>query len=405
MRILVVSQYFWPENFKINDLCVGLKERGHTVTVLTGIPNYPKGKFYDNYSFWKNNDEEWNGIKIYRSKLFSRGNSGLRLMLNYGSFVLFGALKSFFIKEKFDKIFVFEPSPVTVGLPAMVAAKKMKIPYYFWVQDLWPESLSAAGGINNKAVLSFFDKITRAIYRSAEKVLVQSEGFVDYIVKQGIPEEKIIYYPNSTESFYKPAAVSEAYRQKLPEGVFKIMFAGNLGEAQSLDTLVAAAKILKDREIPVHWILLGDGRQKDHLVSEIKGKGLEDNFHLLGSYPSEEMPYFFACADALIVSLKKNDIFALTIPSKLQSYMACGKPIIASLEGEGARIVEESKAGFVSPPDDATGLAENIIRVYSADDNQRAELSKNGFAYFNDHFERELLLDRLLLILENTIAK
>jgi glycosyltransferase involved in cell wall biosynthesis len=400
MRILVVSQYFWPENFKINDLCLGLKERGHTVTVLTGIPNYPKGKFYDNYSFWKNNDEEWHGIKIYRSKLFSRGNNGMRLMLNYGSFVMFGALKSLFIKEKFDKIFVFEPSPVTVGLPAMFVARKMKIPYYFWVQDLWPESLSAAGGINNKTVLSFFDKITRSIYKSAEKVLVQSEGFIDYIVKQGIPREKIIYYPNSTESFYKPVLAAEAYQQKLPKDGLKVLFAGNLGEAQSLDTLVDAAKILKDRQVHVNWILLGDGRQKEHLVNEIKRKGLEENFHLLGSYPSEEMPLFFSCVDALIVSLKKNDIFALTIPSKLQSYMACGKPVIASLEGEGARIVEESRSGFVSPPDDAVGLAENIIRLYNAADDQRMEMSQNGLTYFKEQFERELLLDKLIQILE-----
>lgn len=400
MRILVVSQYFWPENFKINDLCLGLKERGHTVTVLTGIPNYPKGKFYDNYSFWKSNDEEWNGIKIYRSKLFSRGNNGIRLMLNYGSFVLFGALKSLFIKEKFDKIFVFEPSPVTVGLPAMFVARKMKIPYYFWVQDLWPESLSAAGGINNKTILSFFDKITRSIYKSAEKVLVQSEGFIEYIVKQGIPREKIIYYPNSTESFYKPVAASEVHQQKMPKDGLKVLFAGNLGEAQSLDTLVGAAKILKDKQIQVNWILLGDGRQKEHLVSEIKRKGLEENFHLLGSYPSEEMPLFFGCVDALIVSLKKNDIFALTIPSKLQSYMACGKPIIASLEGEGAKIVEESKSGFVSPPDDADGLAENIIMLYNSDNDKRAEMSQNGLKYFNEQFERELLLDKLIEILK-----
>lgn len=400
MRILVISQYFWPENFKINDLCLGLKERGHTVTVLTGIPNYPKGKFYDNYGFWKNNDEEWNGIKIYRSKLLSRGNNGIRLMLNYGSFVLFGALKSFFIKEKFDKIFVFEPSPITVGLPAMLVARRMKIPYYFWVQDLWPESLSAAGGINNKAVLSFFDKITRAIYKSSDKVLVQSEGFIDYIVKQGVPREKIIYYPNSTESFYKPVIASDAYVQKLPKDGLKVLFAGNFGQAQSLDTLVEAAKILKDKAVHVNWILLGDGRQKEHLVGEIKKKGLEENFSLLGSYPSEEMPHFFSCADALIVSLKKDDIFALTIPSKLQSYMACGKPILASLEGEGARVVAESGSGFVSEPGDAVGLAENITRLNAADEGKRAEMGRNALIYFNEQFERELLLDRLIEILK-----
>ena len=177
MKILIITQYFWPESFKINDLALGLKERGHDVSVLTAIPNYPKGVFFDNYSFWKNNEEEWNGIKIYRSKIFSRGNGGFRLMLNYISFVFFCSLKVFFIKEKFDKIFVYEPSPITVGLPAIVASRRMKIPYYFWVQDLWPESLSAAGGIKNKYVLGFFEKITKVIYQKFKKNFSTVERF------------------------------------------------------------------------------------------------------------------------------------------------------------------------------------------------------------------------------------
>lgn len=399
MKILIITQYFWPESFKINDLALGLKERGYNVSVLTAIPNYPKGVFFDNYSFWKNNEEEWNGIKIYRSKIFSRGNGGIRLMLNYVSFVFFCSLKVFFIKEKFDKIFVYEPSPITVGLPAIVASRKMKIPYYFWVQDLWPESLSAAGGIKNKYVLSFFDKITRLIYSKSKKVLVQSKGFADYIKKQGCFSDKIIYYPNSAEKLYRPLEPVLEYQSKLSEG-FKLIFAGNLGEAQGIDTLINAAKIVKEKGVEVNWVFLGDGRQREYYINEVKRIGLESNFYFLGAFPAETMPYFFSCAEALIVSLKKDKIFSLTIPSKLQSYLACGKPILASLDGEGAKVIEESMAGFVSPSENAELFAANVIKLYNLSSESRSEMSENALQYFKNEFEREMLIDRLIEILK-----
>lgn len=399
MKILIITQYFWPESFKINDLALGLKERGHDISVLTAIPNYPKGVFFDSYSFWKNNDGEWNGIKIYRSKVFSRGNGGIRLMLNYISFVFFCSLKVFFIKEKFDKIFVYEPSPITVGLPAIVASRRMKIPYYFWVQDLWPESLSAAGGIKNKYVLGFFDMITKLIYRNSKKVLVQSKGFEDYIKKQGDFSDKLIYYPNSAEKLYRPLELIPEYQSKLPEG-FKLLFAGNLGEAQGIDTLVNAAKIVKEKGIEVNWVFLGNGRQRAYYMSKVKKIGLESNFYFLGAFPAETMPYFFACADALIVSLKKDKIFSLTIPSKLQSYLACGKPILASLDGEGAKVIVESKSGFVAPSENAELFAENVIKMWNLSSKSRNEMSKNALQYFKNEFEREMLIDSLIEILK-----
>lgn len=400
MRILIVSQYFWPESFKINDLALGLKERGHKISVLTAIPNYPKGVFYDNYSFWKNNDEEWNGIKIYRSKIFPRGDGGIRLMLNYFSFVLFCSVKIFLIREKFDKIFVYEPSPITVGLPAIVASRKMKIPYYFWVQDLWPESLTAAGGIQNKFILGFFNGITKIIYKNSKKILVQSKGFADYINKQGKFADKIIYYPNSAEKLYRPFETNVEYQSKLPAG-FTLLFAGNLGEAQGIKTLIDAAAIVKKSGVEVNWVFLGDGRQKEHYVNVVRRKGLESNFHFLGSFPAETMPHFFSCADALIVSLKKDKVFSLTIPSKLQSYLACGKPILASIDGQGANIIADSKAGFVSPAENAILFAENVIKFYNLSSDKKKIMAENALDYFREEFEREMLLDKLIAIFKN----
>ncbi|MGC4130449.1 MAG: glycosyltransferase family 4 protein [Bergeyella sp.] len=398
MRILIVSQYFWPENFKINDIALGLKEKGHHVSILTGLPNYPQGSFFDGYSF-KSKDETWNGMKIYRSKLIPRGNNPVSLFINYFSFVVFGWLKVNRIKEEFDSILVFETSPVTVGIPAIHASKKFKVPYYFWVQDLWPASLTAAGGVTNPLVLTFFDSITRWIYRKSKKVLVQSEAFVDYIKKQDVPEDKIIFYPNTTEEFYQVKQASEKYQNLLPKG-FNIMFAGNFGEAQSLNTLVEAAEIVKNKGINVNWVLLGDGRSKAALEKQIEEKKL-DNFHMLGSFPGTEMPDFFACADVLLASLKDDYIFTLTIPSKIQSYMACGKPLLASLNGEGANIVKKAECGYTSDAGDAEVLAENVIKMVNSTPEERQKMGENAVRYFKENFERNNLLEKLEHILNN----
>ncbi len=399
MKILIISQYFWPENFKINDIAIGLKEKGHEISVLTGIPNYPNGIFFEGYDS-NSKDEVWNGMKIYRSKLIPRGKGGIKLFLNYISFALFASVKGRHLKEKYDRILVYEPSPITVGIPAIFTGRKQKIPYYFWVQDLWPESLTAAGGINNKLVLSFFDKITRWIYNNAEKVLVQSRGFKTYILKQKISEDKIIFYPNTTENYYQPKKEVILYKEKMPKG-FTITFAGNLGEAQSLNTLLTAAKIIKEKKYnDIKWVFLGDGRQKTEMEKFILNNKLLDTVFLLGSFPGEEMPNFFACSDVLIASLKKDKIFALTIPSKIQSYLACRKPILASLDGEGAQIVNEAKAGFSSPAENADLLVENVIKMYNTTFEEREMMGENALVYFQKEFEREMLLNKLISILE-----
>jgi glycosyltransferase involved in cell wall biosynthesis len=398
MRILVVTQYFWPESFRINDVCIGLIERGHEVTVLTGKPNYPTGKFYPGYTFFNKRTEVWNGIKIYRSGLIPRGDGGgVKLLLNYISFAILAVFKVMFINEKFDKIFVNQLSPVTVGIPAIFAKYKFKVPIYFWVQDLWPQSLAIAGGVKNKHVLSFFDKLTKYIYKHCKVILVQSNAFKTYLNQQGVDLNKVIYYPNSTENFYKKVQPVDNFMSKLPKG-FNLMFAGNLGEAQNFDTLLAAAKKLEDKDIQINWCILGDGRMKKHIQSKIKEYKLTKSFLLLGSYPTTDMPNFFACADALLVSLKKADIFAMTIPSKIQSYLACGKPIIGVLDGEGARVILESKSGYVTEAENTAGLVEIIEKMVDNSQEERAAMGNNARKYYEQEFEREKLLDKLEII-------
>jgi glycosyltransferase involved in cell wall biosynthesis len=395
MRILILTQYFWPENFKINDIVLALKERGYNVTVLTGKPNYPKGKFMAGYTFFNRQIEYWNGIKILRSPIIPRGNGkGLHLIVNYISFAFFASIRLLTVRDEFDKIFVYEPSPITVGIPGIIAKYKFNAPMYFWVQDLWPESISAAGGINNKLIISIINWLTTYIYKHSKKILVQSKAFIPYILKQKVEESKLVYYPNSTENYYIELDPDENLLKTLPSG-FKLMFAGNIGESQSFDTLLNAALILKKQGIKIQWIILGDGRLKEFVQEKINHLKLLDCFHLFGSFPSADMPKYFSCADALLVSLKKDPIFARTIPSKIQSYLACGKPILTSLDGEGSRIIEEAKAGFTSPAENSFALAENIKKFLTISIDERKVLGKNARNYFNKEFERELLVDKL----------
>ena len=400
MRILVISQYFYPENFRINDLCIGLKNSGHSVVVLTAKPNYPKGEFFPGYSFFKKSKEEYKGIKVYRSPIIPRGNaSGFGLFLNYTSFVIFGFFKLFFIKEKFDKIFVYAPSPITVGYLGIVASFIFRAKPFLWVHDLWPESVKDAGGIKNKFLLFMVDLMTKSIYYFYDNILVQSPSFKYYLLDQGVSEDKIIFYPYYAENFYKVVKENSEIKSMFGTGL-KIIFAGNIGVAQSFDTIIDAAKILAIKLKNFKFIIIGDGRDRKRVQKKIADNSLIDYFKFLGSHPPEKMPVFFASADALLVSLKDTKIFSMTIPGKLQSYFACGKPIIASLNGIGAKLVEESKSGFTAKAEDAQSLAESVYKFSKLSSAQKKELGKNARIYYEKEFERSRLIKRLIDIFD-----
>lgn len=400
MKILVISQYFFPENFRINDLCFGLDEIGHEVTVLTAKPNYPKGKFYNGYSFFNKNFEQIKGIDVYRALIIPRGNSsGIRLFINYISFVFFGIFRILTIRRKFDKIFIYAPSPITVGFLGIFASFIYNAKSYLWVHDLWPESVKDAGGINNSFILELVNFMTKAIYYYTDSILVQSPRFIDYIIKQGVFKSKLIYYPYYAESFYKKVSPPYEIKSLFPMGL-NILFAGNIGVAQSFNTILQSAKILKESLNDFTFIILGEGRDKKRIQDEIKKMNLDKHFSFLGSYPPQEMSNYFACADALLVSLRDTKIFSYTIPGKLQSYLACGRPIIASLNGIGAKIIQDSQCGFVSKSEDSYGLADSILRLNKLDKQQKEKLGENAINYYKKEFERTHLLNRLINIFE-----
>ena len=398
MKILVVSHYFWPEQFRINDLVLALKERGHDVSVLTGMPNYPSGKLFEGYSWWKKRYDNMDGVPVYRVPMFLRREGrGWQLALNYLSFVIFGCLLApwYFRKQDFDVIFVYEPSPFTVGVPAILMRKLKNAPILFWVQDLWPESLSAAGAVKSPAVLKAVGRIVRWIYSRCDRVLVQSQSFFDPAVQAGAIREDTLYYPNWAESFYRPLSPSEVVLDNvnMPNG-FRIMFAGNLGEAQSLETIVAAASRLK-HETEIQWVLIGDGRRANWMRSEVKRQGLSGSVSFLGSYPAEDMPDFFASTDLLLVTLKADEVFAQTIPSKIQTYMACGRPIVAAVNGEGAKVIREAGAGLAVAAEDDEALADAVLAFYRMRESERTEMGRSARIYYETEFERDMLVKRL----------
>ena len=397
MRVLIVSQYFWPETFIINDVAVGLRERGHEVTVLTGLPNYPHGRYFKGYGLRGPFAEDYRGVDVVRVPLFPRGRGEkVSLSLNYLSFaVLASVIGPVRCRDRYDLVFVYQPSPVTVGLPAIVLKKLKRLPIMFWVQDLWPESLSAVGVLRSRRVLDWVARMVRYIYDRCDRVLVQSQRFVPRVRALGVEPEKVSYFPNWAEAVYRPVVQEKgAPEQREVTQGFQIVFGGSVGAAQDFETILAAAERLRGYP-EIHWVVLGDGRMRPWVEERVKRLGLQEKVSLLGKQPTESMPHYFALADALLVTLRKAPIFSLTIPAKVQTYLACGKPILAALDGEGARVIRESGAGLVAPAQDANALAEAVLEMYRTPPERRAEMGRRGRAYFEEHFEREKLLDRL----------
>ena len=396
MKILIVTQYFWPESFRINDLALGFRERGHEVTIFTGKPNYPGGRFYPGYGFFGRARDDYEGIPVVRVPLIPRGNGGsLRLALNYLSFALFASVLAFRCRGRFDAIFVYEPSPVTVGLPALVLKKLKRAPVLFWVQDLWPESLSATGAVRSSWLLRIVESMVRFIYRHCDRILVQSRAFTAPIEAYGADPARISYFPNSAEALYRPVEPTSDMPEAadMPNG-FRIMFAGNIGAAQDFPTIITAARLLADNK-DIHWLILGDGRMREWVMGEVEAHDLEATVHLLGRHPVDVMPNYFAFADALLVTLRREPIFALTIPGKVQSYLASGKPIIAALDGEGAHVISEAGAGIAVPSESPDALATAVLELFHMSQERRRTIGLRGRDYFERHFEREMLMNKL----------
>ena len=395
MKLLIVSQYFWPEEFRINDLALDLVKRGHDVSVVTGNPNYPKGKFIKGYGF-KYSTETYQGIKIHRVPIFARGNSSFMLILNYMSFIFFGSIFAYFHKEKYDKVFAVNYSPITAVIPAIVYSKKNKIKLSIWVQDLWPESIIAASNIQSKYVQKWLSKLVHYVYKKSDIIFIANYGFKKSIIEKGVSGDKIKYMPNWAEDIFESTKELNVTRKEfnVPEG-FVIMFAGNIGEAQDFEAVIKAAELTKENH-SIQWVFVGDGRKSKWLNETVKEKKLEKTITLLGRFPTEIMPFFFKLSDIMLVSLKDEYIFSLTVPGKIQSYMASSKPILTMLNGAGSDVVFEANCGFTANAGDYKELSRNVLKSFALSTEVFDELGSNAFSYYKENYSKEKIIDNFI---------
>jgi glycosyltransferase involved in cell wall biosynthesis len=409
MRILVVTQYFWPENFRINDLVAELVRRGHEVTVLTGRPNYPGGALFPEFAGDPAAYRTYEGAAVVRVPLVLRGNGGgARLFANYLSF----AFNAFVIGGwrlrgyRPDAIFVYEPSPITVGLPAVALGRMKGAPVTLWVLDLWPDTLAALGVLRSKRLLGMVSRMVRFIYDRCALVLVQSRAFAPAVLRHSTrPDaaERTRYFPSWSEPMAPVAAVEPAPEVESRRDLFTVVFTGNVGEAQDFPAVLEAAERLKAHP-RIRWVVVGDGRASPWVEHEVARRGLADRVRLVGRFPLERMPSFLRHADALLVSLRADPVFALTIPGKVQSYLQAGLPVVAMLDGEGARVIEESGAGLTCAAGDSEGLSRAVLALATLSEEDRMAMGRRGATYAAREFDRHELISRLESALAETVA-
>jgi len=396
VRLLVISQYFWPENFRINDLVSELSARGHNLVVLSGLPNYPDGNVFPEFKRDRRPFSKFGGVEVVRVPILPRGRGSFRLFLNYVSFAISATLVGSWKlrRRRFDAIFVYEPSPITVGIPALVQRAFKKVPIAFWVLDLWPETLQALGVLRSRLLLQWVGVLVSFIYRRCDVILAQSRSFIPRISKYCRPDANIKYFPSWAEAVFAQAAMAPAPEVPVRDGSFDVMFAGNIGEAQDFPSVLAAAEILKANP-KVRWLLIGDGLMAEWVAQEIRRRRLEHCILMLGRHPVERMPSFYQHADALLVSLRNDPVFALTIPGKLQSYLAAGIPVVAMLDGEGADLINRSGSGVTCKAGDPQGLAAAVVHLASLSAERRKEMARNALTVSATEFDRNRLITEL----------
>jgi glycosyltransferase involved in cell wall biosynthesis len=395
MNILIVSQHYWPETFRINEVVESLQKAGCSVSVLTGQPNYPDGAIFPGYRAAAFGPQQHDaGYTIYRVPLAPRGGgTARRLAANYLSFLASACVLGPWVLrgQRFDVIFVYGTSPILQALAGIVLKRIKGAALVTWVQDLWPQSLEVTGFVRNRRVLATVEAVVRWIYRRSDLLLAQSQAFVPTVqaMAGGTPVE---YHPNPGELAFGRAQ-PEGEPALVLEAGFNVVFAGNLGTVQALDTVLNAAELLRPHD-DIRLVLIGSGGRSEWLQKEVARRGL-DNVRLTGRYASQAMPGILDQASALLVSLARSPILSQTVPSKIQAYLAAGRPLIASLDGEGARVVEEAGAGIACPAEDAVALAQAVLKLRTASSEDRQRMGEAGRSYYEQHFEPAMLAHRL----------
>lgn len=382
MKILIVSQHFYPESFRINDIAFSLAKRGHEVTVLTGLPNYPSGIIYPGYRHGEKRDQLINSVHIIRSSLVGRGKSLWRFGLNYLWFAIAAKNKAKKLKTKFDLVFCYQTSPVTMAWPAIEVKKRQKIPFILLCLDQWPISITAGPFRYNSLPYKFFWRLSRDTYQQADRILITSQSFKDYFeteLKLDAKTYGLDYWPQYAEDDY-------AHTQVINNQLFDLVYAGNIGPASDCETIVKAAKLLISHK-DIHFHVVGDGVNRQ--ICEKLAEGLENiTFH--GFYPVNKLKAFYDLADAFLITMKDNEVVNYTLPAKMQSYMLAAKPIVGAINGETKRVIKVANCGYCSEASNAHHLAENILSLKK--DTEIKQKGKNALKYYQQHFNKEKLL-------------
>lgn len=379
-------------------MCEEWVKKGYKVTVLTGIPNYPEGDFYESYNWFKKRKENYRGIEIIRIPIIPRKSSSLFLILNYISFVISGFFWQLFTSVDPDLVFIFEVSPMTQALPGVWFSKRKKIPCHIYVQDLWPENVEIMTGLKNKNAIKVIGKMVDYIYHHCTNIFTTSQSFVKAIIQRGVNEEKVLYWPQYAEDFYFPLEkMNSGNKNSEAESSLNIIFTGNIGEAQGLDILIEAAEILKEKHgiEDINYTIVGNGRYKSILQKKVIENELNHLFLFIEKQSPESIPAILAQSDIAFLSLNNNPLFSKTIPAKLQSYMACGKPILASADGETKTIVKNANCGFVSRSGNASELVKSILKFYYMSENELEQYGTRSRDYYIENFNKQKLLEQM----------
>lgn len=395
-KILVVTQHFWPENFRINDIVEGFLQDGIAVDVLCGLPNYPKGEWFPGYSAAGPFEEEWHGARLYRCKeVPRRGNTSVNIFLNYVSWPWYAAHALHRLPGGYDAVFCFNTSPVLMCWPAIRYAKKHHIPFTNYVLDIWPENLYSVLNVKNKALRAIAQGVSDALYKKADRLIAMSEPLQQRLCQRtGMPPQKIAVIPQYCEDFYAVPQPDAALQAQFG-GRFNLVFTGTFTPAQSLETVITAVQDARSRGADMlHLLLVGDGMSRAALEAKVKELHAEDAVTFYGSVPATDIPKFTALADALIVCLSDSPDLGLTVPAKVASYMAAGKPVLASMDGAGNAAVAAA-GGLSSPACDATALADNLLALTRMGAAQRAAMGQSAKEYYLAHYRRSELLRKL----------
>lgn len=402
MRVLVLTQWYPPEpGLLMQELAQTLQDSGHEVTVLTGFPNYPSGQVYPGYRIRPWQKETIEQVPVVRVALYpEHSQSAIKRVANYLSFAFSSAVLAPFLVPRPDVLFVYHP-PLTVGIPAMWLAWLWGVPFVYQIQDMWPETLLATGMVKNRRILAWVGRFAQWVYARARALVVISPGFRSNLLAKGVASEKIHVISNWVDqAVYHPEEPDPSLGDRLKlSGRFNVMFAGNMGAAQGLDTVLEAAALLRDLG-DVQFVLVGDGIAVPRL-QEIASERQLTNVRFLGRFPIQQMPRLYALADVLLIHLKDDPLFRITIPHKTFAYMASGKPVLAATAGDGADVIAEAGAGLTCEPENGSALAEAVRRLYRLPDSDRRQMAQNGVSAIRERFSREHLVGRIEAVLRH----